>query len=89
MRGRTREEGAEFPVAPLRSSMPTGYTSLIGDLKEQIQQSRLHVAASVNQELLLLYYSMGYDLDRRYKKKNGVEESLIGYLRTYVRRFRK
>lgn len=68
-RGRTREEGAEFPVAPLRSSMPTGYTSLIGDLKERIQQARLHVAASVNQELLLLYYSMGFDLDRRLQEE--------------------
>src|SRR3989339_356447 len=68
-RGRTREEGTEFPVAPLRSSMPTGYTSLIGNLKERIQQARLNVAASVNQELLLLYYSMGFDLDCRLQEE--------------------
>ncbi|MDP2600661.1 MAG: PDDEXK nuclease domain-containing protein [Deltaproteobacteria bacterium] len=49
--------------------MPTGYTSLIGDLKKRIQQSRLRVAASVNQELLFLYYSMGFDLDRRLQEE--------------------
>ncbi len=49
--------------------MPGGYADLIGNLKTRIQQSRLRVAASVNRELLLLYYSMGHDLDRRLREE--------------------
>lgn len=68
-RGRVRNEGATFPVAPLASAMPAGYSSLIGDLKSRIQKSRLQVAALVNNELLLLYYSMGHDLDCRLREE--------------------
>ncbi len=68
-RGRTRKEGTIFPVAPLVSSIPAGYSGLIGDLKARIQQSRLQVAALVNNELLLLHYSMGHDLDRRLREE--------------------
>lgn len=68
-RGKVRKEGATFPVVPLSSSMPASYSSLIGDLKARIQQSRLQVAALVNNELLLLYYSMGHDLDLRLREE--------------------
>ncbi len=64
-RGRVRKEGAEFPVASLRSAMPADYAHLIGDLKLRIQQARLCTAVLVNHEMLTLYYSLGYDLDCR------------------------
>src|SRR5262245_54975444 len=63
-RGRTRE-GAMFPVAPPRTRLPRGYAKLTGDIKERIQRARLSAAAAVSQELLVLYYSIGFELDRR------------------------
>ena len=43
-----------------------GYTALLGDLKERIRAARLRAAVAVNQELILLYWSIGSDiLDRQ------------------------
>ena len=43
-----------------------GYASLLAELKERIRSARLKAAVAVNQELVLLYWSIGRDiLDRQ------------------------
>jgi predicted nuclease of restriction endonuclease-like (RecB) superfamily len=43
-----------------------GYTSLLAELKERIRTARLKAAVAVNEELILLYWSIGRDiLDRQ------------------------
>jgi predicted nuclease of restriction endonuclease-like (RecB) superfamily len=39
-----------------------GYTALLGELKERIRAARLRAAVAVNQELILLYWSIGRDI---------------------------
>lgn len=68
-RGRSRD-GAAFPLPPLQAELPAGYARLVGDIKVRIQRARLAAAVAVNQELLLLYYSIGFDLDRRLKEES-------------------
>lgn len=64
-RGRSREGTAGFPVPPLASSMPAGYSHLLETLKERIRHARIRAANAANKELLLLYYNMGFDLNCR------------------------
>lgn len=45
--------------------LPSGYGDLLEDLKGRIRQARARAGLAVNQELLLLYYGIGLDLDRR------------------------
>ena len=45
---------------------PVGYAQLLRDLSERVRSSQLRAAASVNSELVLLYWSIGRDiLDRQ------------------------
>jgi predicted nuclease of restriction endonuclease-like (RecB) superfamily len=39
-----------------------GYTALLSELKERIRAARLRAAVAVNQELILLYWSIGSDI---------------------------
>jgi len=50
--------------------LPSDYKSFLKDLKERIQQARLKANLAVNQELLLLYYEIGLDLDTKTTKAN-------------------
>jgi predicted nuclease of restriction endonuclease-like (RecB) superfamily len=45
--------------------LPAGYADLLESLKARIGQARTNVGLAVNQELLLLYYGIGLELDRR------------------------
>jgi predicted nuclease of restriction endonuclease-like (RecB) superfamily len=47
------------PTDPYQSN---GYAALLGDLKERIRSARLRAALAVNQELVLLYWSIGRDI---------------------------
>jgi DUF1016 N-terminal domain len=47
--------------------LPSNYKSF---LKERIQQARLKASLAVNQELLILYYGIGLDLDLKTTKAN-------------------
>jgi hypothetical protein len=43
-----------------------GYASLLAELKERIRTARLKASVAVNEELILLYWSIGRDiLDRQ------------------------
>ncbi|AZO32401.1 DUF1016 N-terminal domain-containing protein [Mesorhizobium sp. M1B.F.Ca.ET.045.04.1.1] len=47
------------------ASGKTGYASFLSELKERIRTARLRAALSVNQELILLYWSIGRDILNR------------------------
>ena len=47
---------------PSHSQNSNGYAVLLGDLKERIRSARLRAALAVNQELVLLYWSIGRDI---------------------------
>jgi hypothetical protein len=55
------EKSVKQPFTP----MPSGYAELLEDLKGRIRQARISAGLAVNQELLLLYYGIGLELDRR------------------------
>ena len=44
---------------PPHAHQSNGYAALLGDLKERIRSARLHAALAVNQELVLLNWSIG------------------------------
>jgi predicted nuclease of restriction endonuclease-like (RecB) superfamily len=50
--------------------LPSDYKSFLKGLKERIQEARLRANLAVNQELLLLYYGIGLDLDIKTTKAN-------------------
>ena len=46
-----------------------GYRAFLEDLKSRIRQARIRASSAANQELLLLYYSIGLDLHQRSEKE--------------------
>ena len=49
-------------TVPVSPSAGDGYASLLAGLKERIRAARLKAAVAVNQELILLYWSIGRDI---------------------------
>jgi predicted nuclease of restriction endonuclease-like (RecB) superfamily len=73
-RGRTREEGASFPVAPPRSELPRGYAETLGDIKKRIQQERVRVVMAASSAMVLLYWDIGrLILDRQEREGWGAK----------------
>lgn len=58
-RGRVREEGASFPVAPPHAEDPKGYAEVLAELKERIQHERVRVVLAANAAMVLLYWDIG------------------------------
>jgi DUF1016 N-terminal domain len=54
-----------------------GYASLLAELKERIRTARLKAAVAVNEELILLYWSIGRDILDRQTTAGWVRASLI------------
>jgi len=50
---------------PSRPTAEDGYAAFLAELKERIRTARLRAALSVNQELVLLYWSIGRDILQR------------------------
>jgi hypothetical protein len=75
--------------SPVPSSDSDDYASLLAELKERIRTARLRAAVTVNQELILLYWSLGRDiLDRQTEAGWGAK--IIDRLAADLRRdFRK
>ena len=83
-RGRTRDEGASFPVAPPRAELPRGYAETLGDIKQRIQQERLRVVMAANSAMVLLYWDIGrLILDRQ--EREGWGAKVIDRLATDLR----
>jgi hypothetical protein len=53
--------------------LPTGYQELLNEIKERIRSAQVQAALSVNRELVLLYWSIGRDLSRRFENGLGNE----------------
>jgi predicted nuclease of restriction endonuclease-like (RecB) superfamily len=49
-------------ITPLPAPEGDGYAALLAELKERIRTARLRAAVAVNQELILLYWSIGRDI---------------------------
>ena len=49
--------------------LPTGYQELLQELKERIRSAQVQAALAVNRELVLLYWSIGRDLSRRFENE--------------------
>ncbi|CAN5897927.1 PDDEXK nuclease domain-containing protein [soil metagenome] len=59
-----KQAPAKTPTADL---VPQAYETFLAELKERIQTARLRAAASVNRELIALYWQIGRDLVERQK----------------------
>jgi len=54
-----------YPVADMKRKqpeLPAHYDAFLQDLKERIRSAQVRAALSVNQELILLYWSIGRDI---------------------------
>ena len=49
--------------------LPSGYPELLQELKERIRAAQVRAALAVNRELVLLYWSIGRDLSRRFENE--------------------
>lgn len=67
-RGRVREEGAEFPIAPPCSEVPKDYAQVLSNIKERIQRERLHVVLSANSAMVLMYWDIGRTILERQER---------------------
>jgi hypothetical protein len=56
---------AEGFVAEL-TALPAGYPALLEELKTRIRAAQLRAALTLNQETILLYWSIGQDLSSRF-----------------------
>ncbi len=83
-RGRTREEGASFPVAPPRSELPRGYAETLGEIKQRIQQERVRVVMAANSAMVLLYWDIGRLILER-QEREGWGAKVIDRLATDLR----
>jgi len=52
-----------------REVVPAGYDAVLTDLKTRIRAAQLRAAHSVNQELLLLYFDIGFELHLRTQRE--------------------
>src|SRR5579875_2894881 len=62
--------------------IPPGYPELLDSLKERIRMSQVRAALAVNRELVLLYWSVGWDILAVKGPKGGEQESSTGWPRT-------
>jgi hypothetical protein len=49
--------------------LPAGYQDLLYEIKERIRSAHVQAALSVNRELVLLFWSIGRDLSRRFESE--------------------
>ncbi|HAZ60106.1 MAG TPA: DUF1016 domain-containing protein [Gammaproteobacteria bacterium] len=54
-----RREGAGFPVAPTKASLPRDYAEAFSAIKRRIQEERLRVVLAANAAMVLLYRDIG------------------------------
>lgn len=65
--------------------IPSGYESLLADLKNRILNTRVHAALSVNRELILLYWHIGRTILER-QEQEGWGSKVIDRLADDLRR---
>lgn len=72
-------------TAPVPLPDGDGYASLLAELKERIRTARLKAAVAVNQELILLYWSIGRDILAR-QNAEGWGARIVDRLASDLRR---
>jgi predicted nuclease of restriction endonuclease-like (RecB) superfamily len=68
-----------------RNPIQDSYAALLEDIKGRIHSARLRAAAAVNRELILLYWSIGFDILAR-QQKEGWGSRVIERLAADLRR---
>jgi predicted nuclease of restriction endonuclease-like (RecB) superfamily len=72
VRGRSRQDQAAFPVAPVRSELPRDYAAALAEIKDRVRQERLRVVLAANSAMVLLYWDIGrVILDRQAREGWG------------------
>jgi hypothetical protein len=51
---------------PQSLELPSGYPDLLQDLKGRIRTAQVRAAFTVSRELVLLYWSIGWDISQRF-----------------------
>lgn len=52
-----------------RSAVPNAYSALLADLKARIQSAQVRAPLAVNRELVMLYWDIGNEINRRQKEE--------------------
>lgn len=63
------KDGVIFPVASVKAAMPSGYASLLLDLKERIRRERSRIVFAGNTAMVLLYWDIGSNILIKQKKE--------------------
>ena len=84
-RGRSRQEGASFPVPPSAGGMPGDYPTVLAELKRRITAAQTRAALSVNRELVALYWHVGGTIVQR-QARAGWGEAVVERLAHDLRR---
>lgn len=74
-----KHKSAEKKPAPVASALPAGYGELLEDLKTRIRAAQLKATASVNRELIQLYWDMGRLIVQR-QEQDGWGKSVVDRL---------
>ncbi|MFH1714595.1 MAG: DUF1016 N-terminal domain-containing protein [Elusimicrobiota bacterium] len=74
-----------FPVAPIKTKMPSTYISLLSNLKERIRHERLRVVLASNSALVMLYWDIGQCILKK-QKEEGWGAKVIDRLSTDLTR---
>jgi predicted nuclease of restriction endonuclease-like (RecB) superfamily len=61
--------GLARPKSTKVSLIPVGYDAVLADLKSRIRAAQIRAANSVNQELLWLYFDIGFELHQRTQRE--------------------
>ncbi|MGA2897619.1 MAG: DUF1016 N-terminal domain-containing protein [Acidobacteriaceae bacterium] len=57
-------------MAERRALVPAGYSKLLSDLKQRIQDAQLRASLAVNRELVILYWQIGRDILARQERES-------------------
>src|SRR5689334_12834233 len=85
LRGRTADRAPARLSEALVEETPENYPAFLADLKQVIRSARLQASISVNRELLLLYWHIGYEILTR-QSREGWGTKVIDRLATDLRR---
>jgi predicted nuclease of restriction endonuclease-like (RecB) superfamily len=64
-RGRVRAEGAEFPLVPLKTTLPSDYVEVLADIKSRIVDAQRRAVLAASRELIALYFYVGATIAAR------------------------
>ncbi|MCU1548923.1 MAG: hypothetical protein JWO29_1874 [Arthrobacter sp.] len=67
---------------PRDLALPTGYTALLGELKDRVRAARTKALRTVNTQLIELYWPIGQDVGTQPEQQGGGAASSKGWLTT-------